>query len=135
MLLNGCGLLPPAGTAPAWQERVAPAYNLGQQQLCLRIPWNHNSDLSSYSFLFLKGLCPGTLLLFSLYFAYKGLLKSWISCVPPPQILCSLTWKNHCPRSIRWGREYVWWGGGASYFPTWRECGTNCVHSMLLTCE
>lgn len=26
-------------------------------------------------------------------------------------------------------------GGSAGYFPTWRECGTNCVHSVQLTCE
>lgn len=107
----------------AWQAQVAPARNLGQQQLRALIPLNRCSDLSSYSVLFLKGLCPGTFLLFSLYFAYKGLLKSWMSCVSALQILCFLTWHNHFSQLHHTGKR----GWGSSWFPICRQCGTDFI--------
>lgn len=75
---------------PAWHEWVAPAHSLGQQQLCILIPLNHYSDLSYYSFVFLKGQCPGTFLLFALYFACKSLLESWMGCLPLLRVLSCL---------------------------------------------
>lgn len=103
---------------PAWLEWVAPAHNLGQQQLCILVPLNHCSDLSSYSFLFLKGLCPGTFLLFSLYFAYKGLLKSWMSCLRlPPYSLLSHLAESFLPASSDGGRSVCVGGGGLGGSP------------------
>lgn len=79
-----------------------------------RSPWHHCADLSSHSFLFLEGLCPGTFLLFSLCFACKGLLKSWMSCLhPSPDPLRSHLAESFTPASSDGGRSVgVGWGWG-----------------------
>lgn len=117
---------------PAWLERVTPAHNLGQQQLCILVPLNHGSDLSCYSFLFLKGLWPGTLL-FSLYFAYKGLLKSWMSCLPlPPDSLLSHLAESFLPTLSDGGRRVCVGGGGPGGFPPRGTVAPISFHSVLL---
>lgn len=70
-----------------------PAHNLGQQELCILMPLKHCSDLSSYSALFLKGLCPGTFCWFHFTLPIKVLKASGLPF--PLHILCSLIWPNH----------------------------------------
>lgn len=111
---------------PAWHEWMAPAHSLGQQQLCILIPLNHYSDLSYYSFVFLKGQCPGTFLLFALYFACKSLLESWLSCFPLLRVLSCLAESFLPTSSMREGVCVSGDGGGdAGWFPICRECGTS----------
>lgn len=121
------GLLGPERPGAEWREgsccRTLPpslafvsgaGRSLGQQQLCFLIPLNYCSDLSSYSFVFLKGPCPGTFLLFSLDFAYKRLLQSCCSPHPPPRFPLSHLAKSFLSLSSSsdWGRVCVLGSGG-----------------------
>lgn len=124
------GLFGPERPGAEWREgsccRTLPpslafvsgaGHSLGQQQLCLLIPLNHCSDLSSYSFVFLKGPCPGTFLLFSLDFAYKSLLQSCCSPHPPPRFPLSHLAKSFLSLEfIRLGQSVCVGGWGREYY-------------------
>jgi hypothetical protein len=92
------------------------------------MPLNHCSDLSSYSFLFLKGLCPGTFLLFSLYFAYKG-LKIWMSCLSSPDSLLSHLAESFFPTSSLQGRRMGVGLGVPVDFPSIGNVALTSFHS------
>ena len=90
----------------------------------------------SYSFVFLQGQCPGTFLLFSLYFACKSLLESWMSCFPLLQVLSFSFGGIISPNFIRRGRECVCWGMGVGMpvgFPSTGTVALVSFHSVSLT--
>lgn len=134
MPLSGRGPCPWRGAAPGVAGARAPAHSLGQQPRCLRTPWSRGPDLSSYSFLFLKGLCPGTFLLFSLSLACNG-LKSWRSCFLPPRPSALCYWRDR-HRLRPWaGVRVVGMEAGCRLSAPPREVALISFHSALLACD